>query len=442
MGKKQRSTLFDIITSFGTRIAVLFGTFLSSVLIARILGPEGQGTIAAVFVLPNMLYSLADLGIRQSAAYFTGQKLYPIDTIHSAILTLWVISSSLAVLVVGTYFYFSMGNDYSLLVLLFALASLPLKLFHGYYKGILHGKNQIGAINISELLKAGIYFFGVVIVVWALGLGVPGGAFVQFLIPLGIAIYYLIRVNPYVNWKYEFDKSVAVKMLMRGFPYALALFLLTLNYKIDIMILRYFVSEAQIGLYSVGSNIAELVWQLPMAIGLVLFAKGATSRNSQATVRRAVKVLRVSFPVIIIICLFIIVFAPILIRLLYGEAYLGSATVLQLLMIGVIAICISKVLHPDLAGRGYPLYAIKAFIVPLFINIGLNFVFIPEWGINGAAAASTISYVIGAITFAILYARRENLLLKDILFINKEDFEEIKAVIVKKYRNIRKNHKN
>ncbi|WP_022793459.1 flippase [Marinococcus halotolerans] len=434
---RPRSTVFDIITSFGTRILLLFGTFISSVIMARVLGPEGQGIVTAVFVLPNIIYSLADLGVRQSAAYFTGKQIYSVDTINSAVLSIWLFTTAATTAVVGLYFYFSMSDEYDWLVLLIALASLPLKLFHGYYKGILHGKNRIGAINLGEIIKANVQFFGVILLVALLGFGVRGGALVQFLIPLGISLYFLIQVNTYVNWKFRLDYRVIWKICKRGIPYALALFLLTLNYKIDIFILRYLVEDDQIGLYSVGTNMAELVWQLPIAIGLVLFAKGATSTNEQATVRRAVKVLRVSYPVIIVICTGIIVLAPILIRLLYGEVYVPSATVLQLLMPGVIALCVAKVLHPDMSGRGYPLYAIRAFTLPLIINIVLNFMLIPGLGINGAAIASTISYIIGAVVYARLYARKEQLNIKDILIIKKADIAEIAVYAKKKYAAMR-----
>jgi Na+-driven multidrug efflux pump len=95
-------------------------------------------------------------------------------------------------------------------------------------------------------------------------------------------------------------------------------------------------------------------------------------------------------------------------------------------MPGVIALVISKVLHPDISGRGYPLYAWKAFVFPLILNIILNFILIPIYGIYGAAISSTVSYVIGGVLYAYLYSKREKLFIRDLLIINKKDLEEIK----------------
>ncbi|WP_252314150.1 hypothetical protein [Sinobaca sp. H24] len=70
----KNSTIFQIFTSVGTKFVVLFGSFIMSIVLARYLGPEGKGIVTAIFVIPNLLISIADLGVRQATAYYVGKK--------------------------------------------------------------------------------------------------------------------------------------------------------------------------------------------------------------------------------------------------------------------------------------------------------------------------------------------------------------------------------
>lgn len=74
--------LFQILTTIGTRLLVLFGAFIVSVLTARLLGPEGKGMITAILVIPTLVVTIADLGIRQAAAYLIGKKYLTITILY------------------------------------------------------------------------------------------------------------------------------------------------------------------------------------------------------------------------------------------------------------------------------------------------------------------------------------------------------------------------
>src|SRR5690625_3423897 len=93
MKEKTRSTAYNIIMTIATRFILLFGSFFISILLARLLGPEGKGIMTAVLVFPLLIASLADMGIRQSAAYFVGKKEFKLSDIISSISFLWIITT-------------------------------------------------------------------------------------------------------------------------------------------------------------------------------------------------------------------------------------------------------------------------------------------------------------------------------------------------------------
>ena len=57
------------------------------------------------------------------------------------------------------------------------------------------------------------------------------------------------------------------------------------------------------------------------------------------------------------------------------------------------------------------------------VNVFLNAVLIPEYGIMGAAFASDVSYFICAWIFVTYFSRSNNIKFRDILIIKKSDIE-------------------
>lgn len=431
MTNKERSTAFNIITTLLTRFIFLFGGFIASVLLARLLGPEGKGIVTAIFVVPLLIVSFADMGIRQATAYYVGKGYYKLSEMISSIAFLWLITSILGVIIVFIYFLFGSSDKYSWTILTVALTAIPIKLIEQYAKGVMLGKNQIGTINVSQLLRVLVNIAAILLLVWLLDLGVFGAALVQLVIGLAVAVYYLFHICKYNRIRFKPVSPIPKLLFLKGFSFAAVLFIINLNYRIDIMILDYMVPPEDIGIYSIGTNVAELLWQLPAAVGMVLFAKSANTQISTDAVERSTAILRLVLPIMIITSFLIAIVAPILIQIVYGTEFVEAGNVLRLLLPGVIAITISKVLHPDLAGRGHPLYALRVFVLSLIINVVLNFILIPGYGINGAALASTISYMVAGIGYGFIYARKEKISPKKVFILNKDDVDRVKRIIAR-----------
>lgn len=431
MNEIQRSTAFNIFTTVLTKFILLFGGFIVSIISARLLGPTGQGIITAIFVFPLLIVSLADMGIRQSTAYFIGKNKYKLNDVISSVCFLWIITSLFSVSIVFVYFFLGPNNKYSWLILLAAMIFVPLNLIEQYGRGIMQGRNQISVINIAHLVRLATNFIALILLVWILDLGVVGAAIVHIVFALSVAIYYLLKIKSYGRINFKPIKPIPKELFKKGFTFAVVLFVINLNYKIDIIMLDYMVHPSEIGIYSVGSKTAELLWQLPSAIGLVVFTKSAVTEDEFSSVYRSIKILRIVMPIIILTSFFISIFAPLIIELFFGKEYLSAGNVLRLMLPGICLITISKILHPDLAGRGYPLYALKVFLTTLVINIILNYFLIRSNGIYGAAISSTISYSIAGLWFGLVYARKEGLKMRELLIITKKDIDLIKSKIVK-----------
>jgi O-antigen/teichoic acid export membrane protein len=192
------------------------------------------------------------------------------------------------------------------------------------------------------------------------------------------------------------------------------------NYRLDMFVVNYFVGVANVGLYSVAVAGAELLWYIPQAVALILFPRTAATGAEKAKLFTP-KVCRSTFLITLIAALGLSAISKPLIILIYEEAYAPSVIPLWLLMPGVVALSISKILCGDLAGRGLLQYGAYSSAISLVATVVCDLLLIPRWGIVGAAMASSISYCSATILVLFFYIRISGNSLTDVLIPKKSD---------------------
>jgi O-antigen/teichoic acid export membrane protein len=199
---------------------------------------------------------------------------------------------------------------------------------------------------------------------------------------------------------------------------------MNLNYRSDIFIIKWLLTNKELGLYGLSVSLTERLWMLPQAVGLVTFAKIAnTAENRVHSVTP--RVCRVTLFMSCVAGLVLYFTIPSLLPFLYGEAFADAVDSFRILLPGSVLMAIFLVLHGDLAGRGKAHYTIFIFAPGLLANTALNLLLIPKAGIAGAAFASSATYGICALLLALLYAQKNNLSLINLIFIQKMDIEDI-----------------
>jgi O-antigen/teichoic acid export membrane protein len=394
--------------------------------VARQLGPDGKGILAAIAVYPTLIVSIAEMGIRQATVYHLGKKIYAERDIIATVMFLLCASSLLGIALCAAIYFLTSNPTFTLPMILLALAGIPLSLASSMFQGILLGKEQIGKFSAVSWLTQLLKLATVLVFVWLLGWGIAGELLGSLLTALVMALYAFWLVAKFVPLGFRFIPGLARDILTLGFSYALALFIISLNYRVDIVILERLVSPRELGQYTLGVNLAELLWQLPAALGVVVFSRSANAKDAQLFSQSVAKLLRVTFVVAVGGALVLGLCAELFIRFVYGEAFLPSANVLRFLLPGIVAFTLFKVLNLDLAGRGKPMVALFTLLPAVLLNIALNFVLVPRYGINGSAAASTISYTVAMITYAFAYARVVGIPVRDLVTYRKSDFDFLK----------------
>ncbi len=120
---------------------------------------------------------------------------------------------------------------------------------------------------------------------------------------------------------------------------------------------------------------------------------------------------------------------PVLVPLIFGNEYIPSIKIIQLILPGIIMVVLFRILSGHLAGLGRPEVTLYVFLPALVINVLLNLWWIPDYGGEGAAMATNVSYIFGTLGYIIVYSRIIKVSIKDILLIRKSDFTQLRQLI-------------
>lgn len=410
---------------------IIFFGLVVSIITARYIGPEGNGIIAGLAVYPSLFMSIGSLGIRQSTTYFLGKAIFSEEQIKTAITQIWMMTTIVSLLVSFVLMYFFSNSGSNLVLVVLALIPIPFSLFNTYNSGIFLGKNDIKTFNKINWIPSLIGFLGTVAFVMLLVMDVKGAMIASIGGPLFMFVLLLFK-NKFLDFfSFQYNWVVIKQMLSLGIVYATALFVINLNYRVDVILLDRLSNAYELGIYAKGAGITQYLWQIPMLLSTVVFARSAVSKDEKIFSLKVAQLLRVSFITIGLFSLGLLLFSELIIVGMYGEKFRGSISVLKYLLPGVVILTIFKVMNMDLAGKGKPWIAMKAMLPALFVNIVMNVILIPDLGAKGAAISSTVSYGIAGILFLILYSKAVNISIKQILAYSRKDFDPILNVLKK-----------
>lgn len=420
------STFFhDSLSVFVTKIIVILLSVFSVVILAKALGPEGRGILAMLLIYPQLFTSIAEGGMRQATVYYTGRQSISDARIFGASIVYTLVSCLVFSSLIFYLLYRSEEFDYTLPMMLAASLMLPVALFMNAIRGVFLGKQHIRPFNTSQWLQK-VVLVALFALLYALGwltvetavLCLLGAALLGFL-PALVFFFRTLFV------RMEFNADALWLVMRKGAVFAAALFLIEANYKLDILLLGWLSTREEVGLYAVAVSVGEMLWQLPAAVGLVVFSRSANVKDATRWHAELARSVRISLWVTLLGALVLLVIAPPLFDLLFGDDFSRSAAMTLWLLPGLVLMVVFKLLNMDLAGKGKPYVSLFIMLPALGLNVALNYLLIPQLGGNGAAIASTISYLTAAIIMLWAYCRMHDLRARDFLIIRADDTSQL-----------------
>lgn len=423
---------------FSTQVILFFLHMAMSILVARILGPEGKGIYALIFLAPILLSKLGNIGLGVANIYFIGKKEDKIEHIVSNSLVLSII---LGILFIGIFtalfprlhqLFFREIKPYYLFI---AILILPISLFDGYSISILLAKDKIRERNLVIIIPAisNLVFF-IALVLFTKEYLIAA-IFAQILSKVATTICAILWIRKFTKIRFRFHTALARKYINFGIKGYLANIMAFLNYRLDMFLVAYFLTPIDVGYYSLAVGLAELLWYIPNSVSTILYPRVSSSDKKKASEFTPI-VSRHTLFVVSLCALGLFIFSRLIIKVVYGAAYLPSVKPLLILLPGIVVLSLSKVFSSYITGRGRPIISTYTSFIVVTSNILLNLVLIPKWGIAGAALASTFSYSLAASIKLIVFLKMSKNSLLDTLVIKKQDIETYILPRLRKLRGV------
>lgn len=423
----RKSVVYNsVLTVFRQLIGALLGV-VSVMIIARVLGKEGQGDYTLTILLPTVLYTMFNGGLSNATVYFIGQKKYSLEEVYSTnVLSSIVLSGLSVVLGVIVVFcfqdYFFQGIPQQLL--LYSLLILPLMYVQKNLQTIFQGKEDFEKFNIVVILnQLGLLFFSVLFV-WGLNLGVMGAVFsfaASQLLMLA-ASFFLLRKAYQLTFPTSFSKTYLKESMVYGIKGHISNVLSFINYRIDMFIIAFLLDNMAVGIYSIAVALAEKIWIVSQSVSSVLFARVANLTSDEERNKFTSVVARNVFFITGVAGLTLALVGKFIIAFLFGEEYEASVAPFLWMIPGVVIFSLGRILANDFSGRGNPEINTYVALIVAATNVALNFILIPKFGLLGAALATSSSYVVDVILKGAVFSLRYKVSPLEFILIKKTDF--------------------
>jgi O-antigen/teichoic acid export membrane protein len=404
---------------FFGRFFTLGVSFFIGIYIARYLGPSNYGLLSYVTSFVGLFAFLTSFGIDSIVSREIIKDHNKKDELIGTAFYLKIIGSLLAITTVFIVSFLTTKDIFTLgLIWIFSLTFIPqaFNIIEIYFQSQVLSKKVVIAQIISNIISACLK-----ITVIFLGKGI---FWLMLIFIIEASIYALILLfsfrkfgNHIRNWRFNFP--LAKSLLKDSWPLMLSIVAVGIYMKIDQVMIKNMLGNEQVGIYAVAVKLSEVWYIIPAIICTSLFPSIVQSMNTDEELfrKRMKKLYSLMFWISFLIAIFITGFASLIINILFGSAYAGAVTSLQIHVWSGISVFWGIAMGQYLLACNLTKISFFTTLFGAITNIILNIIFIPNIGINGAAIATLISYTIA--TFGILFFKESRnqgmLILKSII---------------------------
>ena len=381
--------------------AFVFGQYVTALLIVEIL------SIISRLGIDTALVRFISRYVHNGASHLIN-KLFLKSV---AIVTSAAIIFTLLLLFFSSYIanFMNLDEEYLLIV---SFSFIPLVLFHMNVQAIRGLKKMLSFSFLNNVaITLFTFIIMVVIISYNSSVKLPFFAYVLSVLIMTFSSYFLWFYN---KTKIENSKDIkseaelTTKALFKvSIPLLLGQSMMLIMGKVDLFMLANMSSSDQVGIYNIALKLSMLAYMGLMAVNSIaapkfseIYSSGDIDALKKIVQQSTKTIFWVTVPVIILFLYF-----PKSILSVFGEEFKLAAMALIILSISKMFSAISGSVGTFLQMVGKQNVFQNILIFTAVINIGLNYILIPKFGINGAAFASAISGVIWNILM-IIYIKK------------------------------------
>ena len=400
----------DAALAIATGLSIQAVLVVTGPLLARMLGPDGRGYLAALTLWPLVITQLGNLGIPSALTYSIARDCTASRALARLGLSFALPQALLLIAFQALWLLLILhGDPHQVRVAgWLTLALVPAMLAQQYGLGLLQGHLRLRLFNGLRLLPWLLYALGVA-ALFAVGeraiVPIVAVLLTAFSISGSACLLSGLRLSrgdgtPTVGRR--FLVSFGLRGLLSSFSAVDVL-------RPDQVVLALFLSPAALGLYVVGLAFTNLPYFVAKSVGLITFPWVA-SRREQTDARRTMwSLLWLTTGIAVVLVGGMCATAHWLVPFFFGSQFSDAVRVTYIVLPGMVFLSARRVLSEGLKGRGYPLAGTLGELLSLaWVAVALA-AFIPLWGIYGAAVALSSSYMVSLVLLVAIASRHGEL---------------------------------
>jgi O-antigen/teichoic acid export membrane protein len=410
-GGERRALGSGAMLASAAQVATALALGLTSVFVARLLGPDGTGAYGVVSSGLVLLITMGSLGLGVGITYSVSHGRWPAG---DALRQSQLVALALGLVVSAVGFGLAVLLDDSVLeevplgTAAIAVAAVPFALSWTYSWSVALGADRYEWYAVAYAGQAVL----VLVLVAALG-GAFGleGAIAGLAAAYAIAAVAQLVVGARLLPAGEHLLRSAAARIRGAASFGLRAYMSNsvtyLALRADLFILSAYASAASVGHYAIALALTELVLLLPRSLAAVALPRvAALDASAEAEYQRLVMVKSIRHSVLVAVAagLLLAAVTP-LIPVIYGSDFSETIGLTLLLIPGAAALGAAAAFSSATTGKGKPEYSLYASMIVTVPSVALYLIVIPEHGATGAAIASSVSYFALAVA-ALLFFRR------------------------------------
>ena len=378
----------------GDKIIKLFLGFFIGVWVARYLGPEKFGIFNYVLALMGFLVPFTKFGFDGIITRNIIRREEDINILISSAFVFKLIGSVIASLILVLYLFFKEDDlIYFYLGVVFSLKFIfqPFEVIELYYRAKVKSKHIFYSKLIGELFSSTLK---VVIILLGSSLVYFVGAHVSLFIVTALFLMFFFRKeSTYLSFKF-FSLKRGIGLLKESWPLIFSGVFAILYLSVDKIMIAEMLNDYELGQYSVAVKISSVWYFIPLYIrmGILPALVNAKKKSEELYYKRLGLVFSSMTLLSYLIIIPISLFSNDIINFLFGTQYNEAGDVLRIHIFSLLFFFLG-------IGRGLWVTNESNFKFDLFanvlgglVNILLNYLWLPKYGIMGAAYATLISF--------------------------------------------------
>ena len=412
LNKKEKTTILSNIKWLTiSKIIVYLLSIITITLIPRYLGVEGYGQLNYVLSFVTLFTIIGDLGIstycirsvskdnRRANKYFNNLIIFKFLLISLFLLFVFLFSR----IIPKNSITKQLILIYAIGVLFSILSNFSLSFYDAFQK--------LRYRAIYEIIIKLSYTIGILIVIF-FNYKIFGIVVAYALAFVFGFIFLYFNLNKIIKIKPIFDKKFIKKTIIFSSPFILTSIFWTIYFSMDRVFISHFIDNYSVGLYSIAYTfIGFLIGIMAILHNTFLPAMSNLSKNKQKLGVVVKRYLQMIYLFSIPATIGGIYLVKRIISLVFGSQYLAGQMSFSLILFFFLLNSVGMVNYYLLITNHFEKFSVKLLGIASITNIFLNIIFIPIFGIIGAAITTLISE-------SIIFIGSYDLIRKKILEIN------------------------